>query len=131
MDLTGGGDGWRPVVVGNPTLPSDQRTFDHWFNTAAFARPAAGTIGDAPSVVARGPGMNNWNMSLFKNVKAGDRANLQFRLEAYNVFNTPQFSTVNTTVKFDAQGNQVNGDFGRIVAARDPRIMQFALRVTF
>jgi hypothetical protein len=131
VDLTGGGDGWRPVVIGNPTLPGNERSFDRWFNTSAFARPAAGTRGDAGSVVARGPGINNWNMSLFKNIKAHDRANLQFRAEAYNVFNTPQFSKVDTTVRFDAQGNQVNGNFGRIVAGRDPRILQFALRVMF
>jgi hypothetical protein len=94
VDITGGGDGWRPVV-------------------------------------ARGPGLNTWNMSLFKNVKAGGHARMQFRVEAYNVFNTPQFSAVDTTPRFDAQGNQVSGTFGQITAARDPRILQFALRVTF
>ncbi|HEV2982923.1 MAG TPA: carboxypeptidase regulatory-like domain-containing protein [Vicinamibacterales bacterium] len=130
-DLTGGGDGWRPVVVGNPELPRDQRSFDKWFNTAAFARPAKGDRGNAPSVVARGPGTNNWNMSLFKNIKAGDRVKLQVRAEAYNVFNTTQFSKVDTTPKFDAAGNQVNVNFGRVTATLDPRIMQFALRVLF
>ena len=130
-DLTGGTEGWRPVVAGNPELPADQRTFDHWFNTAAFARPGQGDHGNAPSVVVRGPGMNNWNMALFRNIKAGDRAHLQVRVEAYNVFNTTQFSNVDTTPKFDAAGNQVNADFGRVTATRDPRIMQFALRVMF
>src|SRR5262249_19228470 len=131
VDLVGGGDGWRPVVVGNATLPSNQRTFDHWFNAAAFARPPAGSTGNAGSVVARGPGTNNWNMSVFKNIKASGPMNLQFRAEAYNVFNHTQFALVNTVVKFDAQGNQVNGDFGRVMTARDPRILQFALRLTF
>ena len=60
-----------------------------------------------------------------------DVIDLQLRAEAYNVFNTPQFSNVDTDPKFDAQGNQVNSDFGRVTAARDPRIMQFALRVSF
>jgi len=131
VDLVGGGDGWRPVVVGNATLPSGQRTVDHWFNTAAFARPAQGSYGNAGPVVARGPGIDNWNMSLFKNIKTGGHSSLQFRAEAYNVFNHTQFNLVNTVVKFDAQGNQVNGDFGRVTTARDPRIMQFALRLQF
>jgi len=129
-DLTGGGDGWRPIVIGTPELPANQRTIDHWFNTAAFARPAQGGRGNAGSVVARGPGINVWNMSLFKNVKIG-RAKAQVRMEAYNVFNHTQFSTVNTTPQYDAQGNQVSGAFGQVTGARDPRIMQFALRFTF
>ena len=131
VDLTGGGDGWRPTLVGDPTLPASQRTFDHWFNTAAFGRPAPGDRGNAGPVVVRGPGINNWNMSLFKNVRTGRRTNVQFRAEAYNVFNHTQFSAVNTDPRFDAQGNQVNLAFGQVTAARDPRIMQFALRVGF
>ncbi|MGI8742365.1 MAG: hypothetical protein ACR2NN_07290 [Bryobacteraceae bacterium] len=107
LDLTGGGDGWRPDVVGNATLPKDQRTFNQYFNTAAFARPALGAIGNAPSVVARGPGINNWNVSLFKNVSIRERMALQFRAEAYNIFNHTQFSNVNTTPKFDPAGNRV------------------------
>ena len=130
IDITGGGDGWRPVLIGNPELPRGQRTFDAWFNTAAFGRPAQSDRGNAGPVIARGPGINNWNMSLFKNVKIS-RANVQFRAEAYNVFNHTQFSAVNTDPRFDAQGNQVNLAFGQITAARDPRIMQFALRVGF
>jgi hypothetical protein len=130
-DLVGGGDGWRPVVVGNSTLPASQRTFEEWFNTAAFARPAPGDRGNAGSVVARGPGINNFNMSLFKNFRVAGRGNLQFRAEAYNVFNHTQFNLVNTTLKFDATGKQVNADFGQVTTVRDPRIMQFALRLTF
>jgi hypothetical protein len=130
IDLTGGGDGWRPVVTDNPELPARARTFDRWFNTAAFLRPALGDRGTAGSVVARGPGVNNWNMSLFKNVRI-DHATVQFRAEAYNVFNHTQFSAVNTEPRFDAQGNQVNLSFGQVTAARDPRILQFALRVSF
>ena len=79
----------------------------------------------------RGPGVNNWNMSLFKNVKVAGRARVQFRAEAYNVFNHTQFAFVDTTPKFDAAGNQVSGTFGQATVARDPRIMQFALRVEF
>jgi hypothetical protein len=57
-------------------------------------------------------------MSLFKNVKTSGRANVQFRAEAYNVFNHTQFSNVDTSPRFDAQGNQVSGTFGQVTAAR-------------
>ncbi len=80
-------------------------------------------------MVARG--INNWNISLFKNISLRERLDIQFRAEAYNVFNHTQFSNVNTTPKFDAAGNQVNKQFGQVTAARDPRIMQFALRLRF
>ena len=69
-------------------------------------------------------------MSLFKNVKI-DRASVQLRVEAYNVFNHTQFSAVNTDPRYDAQGNQVSLTFGQVIAVRDPRIMQFAVRVGF
>ncbi len=131
VDLTGGGDGWRPNVIGNATLPGNQRTADRWFNTDAFGRPAQGDRGNAGSVVVRGPGINNFNMSLFKNIPMPNHISLQFRAEAYNVFNHTQFNLVNTIPKFDATGKQVSLDFGRVTTARDPRIMQFALRFMF
>lgn len=133
LNLTGtdNGAGWRPNVIADPELPASERTFAHWFNTAAFARPAQGDHGNAGSVVARGPGINNWNMSLFKNVKVGGRARAQIRAEAYNVFNHTQFSRVNTDPIYDAQGRQTNLSFGQVTATRDPRILQFALRFEF
>ena len=130
-DLTGGGDGWRPVVLGNPTLPRDQRTFERYFNGAVFTRPAAGTIGTAGPVVTTGAGVENVNFSLFKNVSIREKVNVQFRAEAYNAFNHTQFSNVNTQPKFDAQGKQTNGLFGQVSAVRDPRVLQFAVRVRF
>ena len=136
-DIVGGGDGWRPVVIGNPVLPKDQRSSDQYFNTAAFAPPTncafgIACIGNAGSVVARGPGISNWNMSLFKNIRFTERVNLQFRAEAYNIFNHTQASDVDTTPKWNyTTGQQVNAAFGKVIAWRDPRIMQFALRIMF
>jgi hypothetical protein len=51
--------------------------------------------------------------------------------ELYNAFNHTQFSGVDTTARFDAAGDQVNTNFGRVTAAREPRYMQLSLRVTF
>jgi hypothetical protein len=131
-DIAGGGDGARVVVAGNPILPRGDRSFDRWFNTSAFARPARGDFGNAPKDVIRLPGTNNWDISLFKNIPIkSERTNFQLRWELYNAFNHTQFSGVDTTARFDAAGNQVNANFGRVTAAREPRYMQLSLRLTF
>ena len=141
------GDGARPLLVGNPNLPSGQRSVNQWFNTAAFAEPiaitpaqcASGTcpainwvnIGDTPSGVVRGPGRNTWNTAIFKNFRIRERLNAQFRAEAYNAFNHTQFNAVDTSVKYNASGVNTNTSWGQVTSARDPRIMQFALRLMF
>jgi hypothetical protein len=132
-DITGSPtDGARIVVLSNPVLPKDQRTFSKNFRTDVFALPAKGTIGDAATTLIRGPGVNNWDVSLFKNFPVrGDKMRLQFRWEMYNAFNHTQFSALDTTARFDASGNQVNATFGAFTAARPPRVMQFALRFYF
>jgi hypothetical protein len=131
-DLTGGGDGNRAVVTGDPTLPSGDRTFSRWFNTAAFARPARGDLGNAHKDVIRGPGVNNTDVTLFKRFPfRGGRRHLQLRWEMYNVFNHTQFNGIDTTARFDPAGNQLNPTFGQVTSTRSPRIMQGALRLVF
>jgi hypothetical protein len=168
-DLIGGGDGWRPVIIGNVHLNGGDRNYYHYFNPNAFTLPdvvdcstappgtkavlpntafchfANGLYGNTgPAVLGRGPGLGNFNLSMFKNFKVGERWTITFRAEAYNVFNHPQFDGVNTNPKFDQFGNLTNGLvlgpdgktaqtdwFGRINSSRDPRILQFALRITF
>lgn len=80
-----------------------------------------GMIGNAARTNLRGPGLNNWDIALFKTIPLHERLMLQFRAELYNAFNHTQF---------DAQGRQVNTRFGQFTAARSPRIAQLALRVT-
>ena len=141
-DITGGGDTIRytqappgsgvPLLIGDPNLPSDQRSLLAWFNTSAFARPARGNAGTSPKDVVRGPGINNSDITLFKNIPlASGRRRLQLRWEIYNVFNHTQFSTVDSAARFDPQGNQVNARFGQVITTRAPRVMQVAARVVF
>jgi hypothetical protein len=130
-NITGGGDGARVVVTGDATLSKSQRTLTEFFNTAVFARPAKGTIGNAPKDVFRGPGINNWDLALVKSFSIRDKAGVQLRWEAYNAFNHTQWLGVNTSATFNTQGQQVNGLFGQVTSARDPRIMQVALRASF
>lgn len=125
-------DGQRVNVLRNPILPKDQRTVGRYFDTGAFALPAPDTPGNAAKNVFRGPGTNNWDLAVFKNIPLPrERLHLQFRAEAYNAFNHTQFSTVDTTAKFDANGRQTSTSFGRVTAARANRRMQLALRLSF
>ena len=122
----------RPVMIADPILPKSERTFSRNFNTDAFAPPVIGTPGNAPKDVIRGPGINNWDISLFKNVPLpGERFRLQFRAESYNAFNHTQFSALDVNARFDALGRQTNARFGEFTAARQPRRIQLALRLSF
>lgn len=132
IDITGSPtEGARVVVTGNPVLPKSERTFDRFFRTEVFKLPAVGTWGNAARTQFRGPGINNWDISAIKNFPIWEKMRLQYRCEAYNAFNHTQFSAVNATARFDAQGNQVNTLFGQMSAARSARIVQMALRFVF
>ena len=132
-DITGSTtDSARVVVLSNPVLSRGDRSFSRNFDTKAIAAPAVGTWGNAPKDVVRGPGINNWDMSLFKNIALpGERIKLQFRGEFYNAFNHTQFSAFDTTARFDQKGNQLNTRLGEFTASRQPRRIQFALRLSF
>ena len=111
----------RPNLVGNPSLsnPSPER----WFNTAAFGFPPPGTFGNAGRNIVVGPGYQNVNASLIKNTALTERFNLQFRAEAFNLFNHPNF---------DLPDNFLGSpSFGQITSARDPRHIQFGLKLLF
>jgi hypothetical protein len=71
----------------------------------------------------RGPGMNNWNLSVHKNFQLRENTALQFRAEFFNVFNHTQWSSVGTTLG--------SGTFGQVTGALDPRITQLAIRLNF
>src|SRR5262249_35486782 len=121
-DLNGGSAGQRIDIVGNPN--SGARSFDHWFNAAAFSQPARGSFGNAGPYSFRGPGINNWDLAAAKNIRLGrtERPAIQIRVEAYNAFNHTQFATVNAAARFDAAGNQTNAQFGQITSTRAPRV---------
>lgn len=131
-DITGSPtDGPRVVVTGDPNLPKSERTFSRNFRTEVFRPPSADTFGNAAKTLIRGPGINNWDIAIFRNFPIREQMRFQFRGELYNAFNHTQFSALDTTTRFDAQGNQVNTRLGEFTAARNPRQMQLALRFYF
>jgi hypothetical protein len=132
VDTTGSPtDGARINVMGNPVLPKSERTFSRNFDTTVFRLPAKGTYGNSARTVIRGPGINNWDVAVFKNFPIHEPFRLQFRAEFYNFFNHTQFSALDTTARFDPAGNQVNTRLGEFTTARNPRQIQFALRFMF
>jgi hypothetical protein len=96
------------------------------FNPSAFTEDTVvpGTIGNAPRTICCGPGINNWEFGFVKTTPIGERYKIDFRAELFNAFNHAQF--------FQPDGNITDGpDFGRVKRARDPRLVQFALKFYF
>jgi hypothetical protein len=70
-----------------------------------------------------GPGYGNWDLSLFKNIKIEEAANVQLRAESFNTFNHTNFSGVATTV---GQSN-----YGQVTSAGSARILQLGAKISF
>jgi len=125
-------DAARPDHIANANLPKSEKTFYRALNTAAFALPPQGSLGNAAKYVFRGPGRNNWDVSLFKTFRAKERLRAQFRFESYNIANHTQFSAVDTAARFDVRtGALTPTTFGQYTNAYLARRMQAALRITF
>jgi hypothetical protein len=132
VDLTGGGDPQRVNLTCDPSLPYSNRSLTEFFNLSCVQLPLKGQIGGAARNPVRGPGINNFDATIFRNFNVGsEKRVLTFRWEAYNVFNHAQFSTVDAAAIFTPAGVQTNGDFGYLNASRPPRVMQGSLRFRF
>jgi hypothetical protein len=94
-----------------------------YFNTGAFALAASGTFGNAGRNILYGPGTFLMDFSAMKNFRITEGSRIQFRAEFFNLFNTPLFNNPSTSV--------TDSRFGQITGARDPRIIQLALKVYF
>jgi len=118
----------RPNVTGSLNNP---HTVKEWFDTAAFSMPTAGNWGNEPHNGVRGPGRQNWNVSLFKNFLFNEErgTNLQFRAEFFNIWNHPQW--IGDAVNGGISTNLGSGNFGQVTSAYDPRVIQLALKFTF
>jgi hypothetical protein len=124
-----GGNTERPnlvssdIRVANPTVGSAGQ----FLNPAAFALPAAGTLGNAPRNLGYGPNQSVINLSLFKTFKFTERYNLQFRAESFNLPNHPVFDRP----QFNNFGNPNFGKITALAPGFNPRQIQFALKLLF
>ena len=96
------------------------------FNTGCFSVPALGQLGNSPRRFFYGPGIENFDLALIKHVAFEKTRNLEIRLEAFNVFNHPQFYGAGAV-----DGNIVSPTFGEIEAAAAPRFIQLAAKFSF
>ena len=117
----GGGD--RPDVVAGVPWKLDNPDPSGFYNSDAFVPNQPFTFGNAGKNVLVGPGTIGWDFSLYKNIRFGEKYGLQFRAEAFNFPNHPNFNFPNAQV-----GNR---NFGIISSARAPRIMQIGLKLVF
>jgi hypothetical protein len=125
----GGGTTNRPNLVGKVSGPKTQKA---WFNTSAFGAPTApwngggnNGFGTAGRNAVRGPGLDNWNLSLFKSfaLTQSEGTRLEIRVESYNTFNHTEFSGLDLGF--------TDGNFGQVTSANDPRVFQFGGKLMF
>ena len=112
-------------VTSKPSLTSGARgdRIKKWFTTESFKTAATGTFGNVGRNILSGPGTFNLDFSIQRMFAIKDRMKLQFRSEFFNGLNHTLLNNPATTV--------TSGNFGRITSARDPRILQMALKLIF
>jgi hypothetical protein len=90
-------------------------------------------IGNASKDPIRGPGINVFDVSVYKNIpfSSNEHRKLQLRFEFYNFFNHASFQGVDTSGRFDAQGKQVNATFGAYTSTLDARRVVLEAKVYF
>jgi hypothetical protein len=128
------GGGVRANYVGGDVVPSSRSELDY-FNVFAFGRPAEGTLGNMGRNTLRLPGINQWDVSLFKNTKLTERVNFQLRFETFNTLNHTQWSGVNTGLSLPNPNSvptaATRGTFGQVNSTRDPRNIQIGAKLLF
>jgi hypothetical protein len=125
--LTGNGLDQADLVPGQkPSLSGDRSRNDkinQWFNTAAFTANQTGTFGASGRNIINSPALVNFDFALVKPFPIGERFRVLFRSEFFNLFNTPQFLP---------PGNSLgSATFAKITSARDPRILQLSLKLSW
>jgi hypothetical protein len=115
----------RPNCAAGPLnlAMNNPRTGLPYFNTALFSRETIGQVGTCDNRMFHGPGTNNFDMALLKDLRIAESKTLQFRFEFFNALNHAQFS--------NPTGAVTNANFGKVTAARSARVGQLALKFYF
>jgi hypothetical protein len=112
----------RPDQIGSVSYP---HTVGEWFSTSSFAPPAVGAFGDAGHNSLRGPGRDNWNLSVFKSFVLSETrgSRLEIRVESFNTWNHTEFDQVSNGLG--------SSNFGQVTSAFDPRVFQLGGKIYF
>lgn len=122
--LSGIGNDYADVVPGvNPNQPAGFSRIKKYFNTGAFAPAALGTFGNVRRNSLRGPGYEDVDASLFKDLFTESRIHGQFRAEVFNALNHTNLNSPISSVS--------SGTFGQITGSGSPRVFQFGAKVLF
>ena len=137
-------DGNNPVYancIGNPFAGATSNhnlytTTGFYINPAAFSQPGPGQFGTCAPYRFYGPGLQMWDLSLFKQFKFTERYQLQFRTEFFNAFNHPNFSNPNADIGSPGSFGKVSSTLAPILGTDsggpgDPREIQFAQKLYF
>ncbi len=119
----------RPDRIPGASLTEGGGSLKHWFNTAAFTAPA-GLYGTASRHSILGPGIIQNNMSLSKTMQLGETRSFEVRATANNVFNTVQYSGVDTTLYTGTEASYAS-PFGQVTSVAPMRSFQFTARFRF
>jgi hypothetical protein len=116
------------LAPGNINGDHNPRHGKPWFNTSLFSQEILGTQGNSPRRFFHGPGVNNTDLALLKDVKVTSTTSLEFRAEFFNVFNHAQFYGLSSV---DGNFNDGPGNFGVIFGDNGGRIGQLAVKFNF
>jgi hypothetical protein len=111
------------LQITDPRVADQAHKTNPYFNTSLFSKEALGQLGNSSRRFFHGPGWNNWDLSLGKDVRFTETMNLQFRAELFNAFNHAQFN--------NPSGNVLSSNFGYVTSAKSPRIGQLGIKFQF
>jgi len=111
----------RPNLIGNP-IPAAQ-TVNQWLVPTAFSSPATGTYGNLGINSFVGPGGLQFDTALSRLFPIREKQKIEVRGEAFNILNRANFMNPTATLN--------SGNFGKILTANDPRILQLAVKLVF
>ncbi len=124
-----GGGTQRPNQIGNGSLPSGQRNYQHWFNVNDFAAPAQYTYGNAGTGSLTGPGYFDADLGVYRSFRITERARFTFRGESFNTFNNVNFGVPNSTIGTAAAGTISSTVVGP--GGSSARVLQLAGKLEF
>jgi hypothetical protein len=112
-----------PQLSGKLQIQNPKTNGGFYLNPSQWSDPTLGTFATTPRSICCGPGENQWDITVSKRIAVTESKYIQFRTDIFNLFNKTGF--------VNPDGNFSNTTFGQVLQARDPRLVQFALKFYF
>jgi len=113
----------KPDLLGKIKTHDPRKDGNVFSDLTLFTDSATGVIGNSPRTLCCNPAISNWDFGVFKTTPVNEKLRLEFRTEIFNIFNHTQF--------YGVDGGTSNTTFGQPQKIRDPRLVQFALKLIF